>query len=218
MEENSQEAFKKIIYDCSSIVIKDSCDFEISLCGIGGRIWKSAVLLSTFLRSENLKKYINFENKIILEIGAGSGVCGLVSATLNPKKVYLSDRDKGCLEVLQKNVDLNKANIQNLSDIEVIDFDWSNMEDYAKIKENIDIVIGSDVLYCSSMIECLINTVRKFCNNNTLIIFALPQRGDLCDLFLESLNKTCEWKIELVPDDLLVQKFYKHAIIFINKI
>jgi len=58
-------------------------DLEISqqyVGDVGGVVWDAALVLNSFL--EQLAKKSSFTNKNIIELGAGTGVCGLVSATL----------------------------------------------------------------------------------------------------------------------------------------
>jgi len=225
MDLNLRSHFKELIFKYSSIDIKDSDDVddEIPSCGVGGKIWKSAVVLSSFLRSKNFEQFVSFESKIIVEIGAGCGVCGLVAATLNPRKVYITDRNLGCLKLSQINVDSNVNKFNPNTEIEVVKFDWSeseSSEDYSNIKEDVDIIIGSDVLYSLSMVDSLLYSIEKLCQlkKNSLIILALAERGEEFNVFVSKLNTSGIWRVEFIPESMLEEKFYKHFVVLINKI
>jgi predicted nicotinamide N-methyase len=168
------------IYNKTSILINESSDYDdINSCGVGGRIWKSSVVLASFLVSDSLKKFIQFENKNILEIGSGAGVCGLVFASLNVKKVYLTDRDQGVIELLHKNLQLNSEKI-NKEKVEIGTLDWNNETELMKFKDSgIDVIIGSDLLYSLSMVDGLVKALNYMSNKDTVVLFALANRGDI---------------------------------------
>lgn len=224
--EHTQELMKEKIYKYTSIDIKDSSDFDITSCGIGGRIWKSAVVLACFFKNKDFSKYvpITIEGKVVVEIGAGTGVCGLVAASLNAKKVYLTDRDEGCLELLQKNVELNKNKFNSDVEVEVSKLDWTCKEDFLNMTENIDIILGSDLLYSLSMIDNLISALELLCNkaedsnNKTIVILALASRGEEYEVFVNKITELGTWIIEVVPEEILEEKYYKNFIIILKKL
>jgi predicted nicotinamide N-methyase len=216
MNDSSQEILKQKILNYTSVEIKDSLDFDIDNCGIGGKIWKGALMMAVFLKSKLIQNYIMIENKTVIEIGAGCGVCGLVTATMNPKKVYLTDRDQGCVELMRRNVELNNQKM-SLSDIEVVNLDWINKEDCSKIQDSFDVIIGSDILYSMSMVDSLLKGLDRLCKENGVILLSLHKRGDEYDEFLKRLEISGIWKFEFISEDLIEEKFYNNFLLKMSK-
>ena len=162
--------------------------------GYAGEIWKCARVLSDFISSERIKKLFNY--KVVLEIGSGTGHCGITAATLNTKLVYLTDREENLL-LLEKNYLLN---VDKVSEIKIITLDWNNKLDYSNIKNEIDIIIASDIVYHGVNFKNIINTFDYFASNKTDILLAYNQRlnNDFFDLLLDS-NK---WNIKEFPKEM----------------
>lgn len=207
------EILKEKILSLTGIEIGEAFDFDISNCGVGGKIWKSAVVLSSFIK--NNKEYSDlFRNKVVLELGAGTGVVGIVASLLNIKKVIISDRDQGTLEVIMKNIQLNKEKIP-LRLIEVVPLEWGNKEHFLSITEKVDLIIGSDLLYSLFMVESLITTVEYFAHKDLILVLAFAKRGEEVDLFYKKIGET--WELNFLPDDQLTEKFYGISIVILKK-
>jgi predicted nicotinamide N-methyase len=214
---NQKEEFKEKIMKYSSLEILDSTDLDICPCGIGGRIWKSAVMLSNVLSNESLKKFVNFEDKVVLEIGAGCGIGGLIASKLKAKKVYLTDNDPGCLEVMKHNYEVNKERL-NLGEVEVFGFDWGNRNDYAKFSDKIDIIIGSDIIYALFIVDGLIRALDNLCDVGMTFLLAYHRRGPESETFLEKIEATKKWKIENVSQYVIDEEFLRNGVSVLVKI
>jgi len=218
MDFNNQKAeFKEKIFKYSSLEIQDSTDLDIIPCGIGGRIWKSAVMLSNFLNNENFKKFVDFENKVVLELGAGCGVGGLIASKLKAKKVYLTDNDPGCLEVMKHNYEFNKKRLE-LGDVEIFSFDWGNKSDYEKFQDSIDIIIGSDIIYGLFMVDGLIRALDNICKFGMTVVLAFHKRGGEHEVFLKKIEDTGKWKIQNVSEYVLDDEYLRNGIVIMNKL
>ena len=126
---------------------------EIENGSFGCYLWSSALVLTLFLHSNQSQ----FQNKRILELGAGVGLCGLYLAKLGAK-VTLSDAGMfpQVLNNLKTVVDLNQ--VQNCI---VKELTWGQFTNEAKIVLDVpyDYIIGSDLFYNSKDFESLIATV-----------------------------------------------------------
>lgn len=216
------QVFRQKIFTCSSILINESNEYDdIETCGVGGRIWNSSVILASFLKNKNIDNYLKLENKTILEIGAGAGICGLVCATNEKiKKVIISDRDPGCLKLISKNLELNFRKVIS-EKIEITSLDWSNLEELKKFKDSFDVLIGSDLIYSLSMIDSLLIALDFLCGKETDVVLALADRGGEgsdYDYFMKKLMGSGNWKVEIVPDEVLEEKSYKIFILCLKKI
>lgn len=223
MEESLSLSLSEILYNITKLNILESCDFEdIESCGVGGKLWKSALTLCSFLDSQNLEKFANFENKTILDIGAGPGACGLFAAKkFKTKKVYITDYDPGVVQLINKNLHANQLHLQEgIDKIEIAQLDWNCREQLDTYKDNIDIIIGSDLIYSKCMIDSFIYALDYLANSETVIIIALSKRGyegSDYDLFMEKLNLGKVWSVEIVPEEYIEQKFYNIFILVLKK-
>jgi hypothetical protein len=109
----------------------DERDFMLSsvlesteLCdGIGGITWDGALITSRLLESillftnninnnDDVKKP-TISNLNLLELGCGSGVCGVIVSQLsNNMEIYLTDR---CIDLAQLNIDNNNKLFYNFT-------------------------------------------------------------------------------------------------------
>merc|ERR1711963_1750 len=101
-------------------------------------IWPSAQgLCEYFTKHRDLIK-----GKRIIELGSGTGLCGITLAHLGAEKVVLTDFDEKSTKLLQANTELN-----HLEDkCSVLQLTWgSQLEQFEG--NTFDIVVGSDVVY-----------------------------------------------------------------------
>ena len=128
----------------------------------GQYVWPAAYSLAHYLIDS--WSSITIKKNVILELGAGVGIAGLIISRLdNVEKVILSDYDPGSLELLQDNIDINSnttenENDDNMAEISVEYLKWG--EDSKSIGI-CDIIIGSDLIYCHTVVNPLLNTVSK---------------------------------------------------------
>jgi methyltransferase-like protein 23 len=97
----------------------------------GVMLWPAALALAHELASRDLA------GKRILELGAGTGLPGMVAASLGARVVQ-TDRQKLVLHVCKQNAERN-----GVTSIEHRIADWTAWED----AERYDLIIGSDILY-----------------------------------------------------------------------
>lgn len=103
-----------------------------------------------------------FIGKTVLELGSGTGICGILAAKIGAK-VILSDQKIETFELIHKNVNLNNVEAQ------YIPLDWSRKIDLIndQIPTNIDYIIGSDLCYeDEQQFEKLLLTIAFLIRNN----------------------------------------------------
>jgi hypothetical protein len=98
----------------------------------------------------------------VLEMGAGSGLAGLVAAQWGARHVVLSDRNRVCLALCERNIQRNslqaRMSVQALS--------WGSLEDAERIRSacgSIDMVLASDVLYFAEEADPFWRSARALC-------------------------------------------------------
>ena len=190
-------------------------DFELQICeskkyGLAGQIWDTAFLFSNFLCSTSSRNKL--KNKIILEIGAGTGLCGLVAALCGAKKVYLTDREDA-LPVIQANIETNKEMLKSSTKCEIIvqAINWNNKYDFNKIKDRIDIIIASEIIYHGCNYANILLTFDYFADKDCDILLAFQSRIESTNLFFNLLedqkdnNGNKKWATKVLSDEYLVQ-------------
>ena len=122
-------------------------------------------------------------DKVILEIGSGTGLSGLVAANY-AKTVVLTDYQDTIIDLMIKNVNLQpkKAEVkcamldwmkikdnEYFENVQLLD---KNSEISGNLKDlNFDVIIGSDLIWQHTMIPHLINCVVKVLDENPESIF-----------------------------------------------
>lgn len=126
--------------------------------------------------------FADVRGKSVVELGAGTGLPGLVACLMGADRVVLTDYpDQLILENLRRNVDfamppslpaVHLSEVPNTSDnsarprIHVHGLEWGNAEQEAKVlsateqRQGFDIVLAADVLWISSAHSSLIQSIR----------------------------------------------------------
>lgn len=127
-------------------------------------VWDSGILLAEHI----IDSCANLQGKTILELGAGTGVCGIALAANENCRVIFTDYEEYSCRLCRHNCEIN-----NLHNFDIIAADWRKFPD---IKENIDIVVCSDVLYEKKQVIPLFNVLDKFLQNKIPVYLADPGR------------------------------------------
>lgn len=128
--------------------VKESLELEIVLPDfsdgdVGYRLWGACFLLSKFLFS------ISAELKqapTVIELGAASGLCGIVASKLGCRAVCLTDFNEACLRAARESVATNQ--LEETVSVEYLD--WSKPFDeieYHTIQWENAIILGAAVVY-----------------------------------------------------------------------
>jgi predicted nicotinamide N-methyase len=100
-------------------------------------LWPAAIALS----HEVATRADEFRGRTVLELGAGTGLPGIVAASLGATVVQ-TDRHELALAVCRRNGDRNRV-----AGIDYVQADWAEWADPRRF----DWVIGSDVVYAESL-------------------------------------------------------------------
>lgn len=152
--------------------------YQDSSLGHGGCIWDGALVLIKYFEKnlQNLKDKYDFSNKIIVELGSGTGICGIIFSEFKPKSIYITDLEY-LFPLMKNNIKLNEENIK--CDIFVEELIWGE-KSFEKIDEilkknmnGIDFLIWSDLIDSSGIfLEDLLKTLDYlFQKNPKLIVF-----------------------------------------------
>jgi len=144
-------------------------------------IWPSAPVLAWYLWLHQHQ----FVNKRVLELGAGTALPGLLLAKIGCD-VTLSDSvtSPQCVTNCKEAVKLN-----NLQDkVKVIPLSWGLFtSQLLKMKNKLDLVIGSDLFFDPDVFEKLVFTIKWLLSNN---------QG--CEFICTVQERSADWSIELL--------------------
>ncbi|KAG6636086.1 hypothetical protein CIPAW_11G086400 [Carya illinoinensis] len=120
--------------------LEDVCDSVSGRALTGSWVWGSALVLSDWIASQNF----DFQDKTVLELGAGAGLPGLTAALLGAGRVVLTDIGP-LLPGLIRNVEAN-----GLQDrVEVKEYVWGSDKSPSQSGDldEFNLVLMSDVFF-----------------------------------------------------------------------
>ncbi|CAF1269654.1 unnamed protein product [Adineta ricciae] len=113
---------------------------ETNIAQCGYQLWNGCLLLCDYLlTNSNL-----FQNRIVLELGAGVGLCTILASRF-VAKVISTDYDSDILEMIRENVRLNE-DICRRERIQIEKLNWKQY-DCDAIDNEIEIIIAADGIY-----------------------------------------------------------------------
>ena len=153
--------------------------FELSL--IGGSTKCGRIMSNYFGYLINKKQSTLFNNSTILEVGSGTGIVGLTLAYLcNQNKptyesnVIMTDQP-GVIDILDENInemckDIEaKCNFEFNSNIKTGELYWGKEDASKYLDQNVNILIGSDLIYAKEGIRPLVETFEILSDNEVSV-------------------------------------------------
>ncbi|XP_031796918.1 EEF1A lysine methyltransferase 3 isoform X2 [Sarcophilus harrisii] len=117
------------------------------------------------------KKNLDFRGKKVIELGAGTGIVGILAA-LQGGDVTITDLPLA-LEQIQGNV---QANVPVGGRAQVRPLAWGL--DQGVFPEDYDLVLGADIVYLEQTFPLLLGTLRHLCGPNGTIYLASKMREE----------------------------------------
>jgi methyltransferase-like protein 23 len=139
----------------------------------GVSLWASSIALAHEIASRGTA----FQQTSVLELGAGTGLPGIVAASFGAQVVQ-TDRNELVMSLARRNLELNKV-----STIRQKIVDWTTWNDSARY----DYLLGSDILYGEEMQPYLRRIFETNLAKHGKILIADPFRQTSID-FLEKLQ------------------------------
>jgi len=166
-----------------------------------GVVWPSAEKL--LVKMLSLRE--QFEDKRILDLGCGVGVCGILAAKFGAKVTFF-DWEERAIEIVKKTLDLNELDSKNH---QFVSGDWRQDFEIG----DFDIIFGVDVLYEARNLDPVLNFASKYLKSNGQLWVIDPQRYHSRQLknrlFVHNLSLLDEEVI--FYDDKLTVLLYKIA-------
>jgi len=141
-------------------------------------VWDSALVLSYFL-VKHRQEFLS-PNTRVLELGAGTGAVGLVTAALGAGKVTVTDLPR-VIPLLEEAIALN-SNLKNIEAKALTWGEWTEENSFEEKEEKnetcYDLILVSDCIYYEACVEPLIQTLTKFCklNKNCRVLLSYEVR------------------------------------------
>jgi len=92
--------------------------------------WASGQVLAQFILSHP----DSVKDKVVVDVGSGSGIVAITAALSGAKQVYACDIDEDALDAINANAQENQVSIQTITHLD-------------EVKEAIDLITAADVLY-----------------------------------------------------------------------
>lgn len=109
---------------------------------LGLDVWPASLALADHL----LTHHREFAGQCI-ELGAGTGVPGVLLATQRAQRVVLTDYEEHVLKLLRKTIAVNRVG----TTCSACRLDWSNLHDLSSdLRHAFDLVLAADVVYTSA--------------------------------------------------------------------
>jgi len=155
----------------------------------GVMLWPASIALAHDLlaRAEWLR------GKRVLELGAGTGIPGIVAGSFGARVLQI-DRSDVALHVCRLNVERNRA-----TTVEVQSADWNEFQS----AEPFDLILGSDVLYATSMHDRLRAICEDYLAPDGVALFADPLRSQ--SLTMLGAMEESGWRVSLAKWTIQVE-------------
>ena len=143
-------------------------------------LWPTGVGMSLLLSSG----CVDFKNKIILDVGSGTGIVAIVAAKMGGQ-VYATDYLESCIDLIRQNVALNQLQDQ----VQILQLDWNEPHLWPT---KVDYIVASDILYESFHIKPIAKLFHTILSNGGTAILCDPDRSQLANSFRKELEEMGE--------------------------
>lgn len=161
--------------------------------------WQASLALADFL----INNPSITRDKSVLELGAGTGLCGFIMLKIcKPRHLLLSDGSTSCVELMCESIRRNFCNVVEENNIFKVDSQivecvvvpWESIEEIEKISNlKPDIIMAADVVYddsCFNDLSSAIDYIFKLKRNNVEMYLAATVRNEhTLNSFLKILCK-----------------------------
>ena len=151
MEENADER-KEVV----SVPVGNGLTVDIVTdwaVGIGGGVWSACSLFCDHILGHRDFYAPRFAGKRILELGAGTGLAGILAALVGPPREVVITDIGAHVGILRDNLERNRELLAaHGAPCRAEEYDWA-ARDMSAIGDPYDVVIGTDVAYHPSLYD-----------------------------------------------------------------
>ncbi|XP_053313678.1 EEF1A lysine methyltransferase 3 [Spea bombifrons] len=135
--------------------------------GVAAPVWDAALNLCSYIEEQKL----NFKGKKVIELGAGTGIVGILVSLLGGD-VTVTDLPH-TLPQIEKNV---LANVPPNQIPRVCALSWGL--DQEQFPQDFDYIIGADIVYLKETYPLLIQTLQHLCGPHTTVLLSSKMRQE----------------------------------------
>lgn len=187
--------------------------------GYAGEVWDGSLVFIHFL-IKNKEKFTDvFKNKTVLDLGAGTGVCGILSTIYQPQHVVITDIEKA-IELIERNIKSNNHMISEGSKVEALPLNWNDLDQISNLKvkfNSFDCILCCEVVWNPTLFDVLIDTISAFFEKGkTKIIFAYTYRKSEEKLFFANLQVKLKVNLKTFPKQDYDENYYSDEIMILE--
>uniref|UniRef100_A0A8D0GQI3 EEF1A lysine methyltransferase 3 n=1 Tax=Sphenodon punctatus TaxID=8508 RepID=A0A8D0GQI3_SPHPU len=159
--------------------------------GVAAPVWEAALTLCEYFEAQKM----NFGGKKVIELGAGTGIVGILAALLGGD-VTITDLPLA-LKQIEENVHNNLPE-EHLTRTRVCTLSWGI--DQKDFPIDYDIILGADIVYAKDTYPLLIRTLRYLCGPRSTIYLSSKMRRE---------HSTMEFFETLLPVHFVLELAYR---------
>ena len=158
----------------SKLMLNQSKGIEIS----GQKLWCGSLGVIEYV----LDNPIEVTDHAVIELGAGTGVLGMICKKIGASEVYLTDYDS--ISINHMKCDINTNGFNDTDSVKVVTLDWYNpiiseMQQLISINKLPIKIVAGDVLYKHALLEPFMYTVKLILSSSSD-----PENGKTNDMLL----------------------------------
>lgn len=143
---------------------------QLSSGDVGCVVWDAAIVLSKFLERRECVEPGLFSGRSVVELGSGTGIVGIMAATLGAD-VTVTDLED-LQDLMKTNIEKNSALITGSCQAKVLK--WG--EDILDFSPSPDYVLMADCIYYEESLKPLLKTLRDLASSETCILCCYEER------------------------------------------
>ncbi|XP_077123447.1 protein N-lysine methyltransferase METTL21D [Ranitomeya variabilis] len=143
---------------------------QLSSGDVGCVVWDAAIVLSKFMERRESAEPGLFTGKAAVELGSGTGIVGIMAATLGADVTVTDLEDLQDLMIM--NIKRNSALITGSCQAKVLK--WG--EDVSGFSSSPDYILIADCIYYEESLQPLLKTLRDLASGETCILCCYEER------------------------------------------
>ena len=148
--------------------------------GVGSTVWDCALVMCKYLEHQRMtssQEKISAWNgwrpdawKSVLELGAGTGIVGLVVASMLPNSSVCLTDQKMVMPLLESNVKNSAAKASVTTQM----LDWTQLS--TESQQNYDLILVSDCVVWPNLFQALVDALMLYSQSTTEILLCYERR------------------------------------------